>query len=225
MTTILPFPPDFNILCSRIPKLCATTWMEFKSAMENLFLHTGCDYLIDATPSTCIPPQCSKLDMWLLCAVYPNVDEEFMLQTQDNMSTLHTWITLCHLHDPPSVVPTAQPVVTTPIPDDSYASIRTSPPDLAPIIPSPPSVIPFLTSPTLPSIPIFNSYSAGSAYASKKHFTLSTVHGFKKHFAAMPSPSEDFQYEVYLYCAKWLVQVPGPGPPLPMDIIKTPLHC
>jgi len=107
-------------------------------------------------------------------------------------------------------------VVTTPIPDDSYATVRTSTPDLAPITPSPLSVITSLTS--LP----FNSYSAGSVHASKKSFTLSTFYDFKKQFAAIPSPSEDFQYEIYLYCSKWLVQVPGPGPPLPMDILKTP---
>jgi len=129
MTTILPLHPDLPDLCMSIPKLCSTTWMEFKSAMENLFLCVDCDYLINPTPSTTIPPQCSLLDMWLLCAIYPKVDEDFMTQTQDNMSALHTWLTLCHLHDPPSVVPTPQLVVTTPIPDDSYATVRTSTPD------------------------------------------------------------------------------------------------
>jgi hypothetical protein len=193
--------------------------MEFKSAMEAFFLLAGCDYLIDATPSTTIPPQYSFLDKMLIGILRRKALAQSMHLDQDVCSTLQGWIVLCYLHDPQPVVIPPQPLDTTPIPDDSYATVRTSLEDLAPIIPFPPSVIPSLTS---PSIPIFNSYSAGSAHASKKHYTLSTLHGFKKHIAAIPSPVQDFQYEVYLSCSKWLVQVPGPGAPLHMDILKTP---
>jgi hypothetical protein len=198
-----------------IPILNSTNWEDWFTSMEILFYSALADYFINPTPSTTIPPECSYLDSQVYSLILDKVDVQFRPLVEDSSSGLQAWLALWHLHNP-------QPVVTTPIPDDSYATVRTSPPDLAPIIPSPPSVIPFLTSPTSPSIPIFNSYSAGSAYASKKHYTLSTLYGFKKHIAAIPSPSEDFQYEVYLYCAKWLVQVPGPGPPLPMDILKTP---
>jgi hypothetical protein len=205
MATILPIPPGLFALTGDIPYLCATTWMEFKSAIENLFLYAGAGYLIDPTPSTTIPPQFSLLNKFLVIPIWSRVDDKFKDLVQDDCSALEAWIAVCHFHTPVDTTP--QLVDTTPIPDDSYATVRTS---MASIIPS--SLSPHS----------FNSYSAGSAQASKKHYTLSTLHGFKKHIAAIPSPVQDLQYEVFLYCAKWLVQVPGPGPPLPMDILKTP---
>ena len=203
MTTVLHAPPGLPALCEDIPYLSATTWMEFKFAIENLFLSVGAGYLINPTPSTIIPPQFSLLNMFLVCPIWTRVDAKFQDLVQDDCCALQAWIAVCHFHTP--VDTTSQPVDTTPIPDDSYATVRTS---MASIIPSP--VIPS----SMPFIPSFNSTSAGPVHhAFKKHHTLSILHGFKKHFAAMPSPVQDFQYEVYLYCSKWLDQVPGPGPP------------
>jgi hypothetical protein len=202
---------DYLFFFEDIPILNSENWEDWYTTMEMLFYSALAEYFINPTPSTTIPPECSYLDSQVYSLLLDKVDVQFRPLVEDSSSGLQAWLALWDLHNP-------QLVVTTPIPDDSYATVRTSTPDLAPITPSPPSVIPFLTS---PSIPIFNSYSAGSAYASYKHFTPSTLHGFKKHFAAYSHPSEDFQYEIYLYCSKWLVQVPGPGPPLPMDTLKT----
>ena len=203
---------DYLFFFEDIPILNSENWEDWYTSMEILFIGALADYFINPTPSTTIPPECSYLDSQVYSLLLDKVDVQFRPLVENSSSGLQAWLTLWDLHNP-------QPVVTTPIPDDSYATVRTSTPDLAPIIP-------FLTSPTSPSIPIFNSYSAGPAYASYKHFTPSSFHGFKKHFAAYSPPSEDFQYEIYLYCSKWLVQVPGPGPHLPMDIVKTPsLHC
>ena len=216
---LLTIPDYIHLFLADIPVLNGDNWPSFKMDMEVIFSGVLAQYLLGATSSTTIPPECSLLNTQLFSIILDKVDIIYISWIDDSSSALQAWLALCYLHDPQPVVIPPQPLDTTPIPDDSYATVRTSLEDLTPIIPFSPSVIPSSTS---PFIPFFNSYSAGPVHASKKHYTLSTLYGFKKHIAAIPSPSEDFQYEVYLYCAKWLVQVPGPGPPLPMDILKTP---
>lgn len=222
MTTLLTIPDHVGDLALEIPKLCAANWMEFKPAMEMLFLDAGAGYLIDATPSTPIPPQCSLLDHTLLCLLYFRMEKDFQHLVLDNRtSTLLVWTTLLShfqkstpqpVEPIPSTLPTLPVMDSIPSPDDSYAKVRTSTPDLASIIPS--SLVASSTPSSMQSSYQFNSStSAGTVHAFKKHFTLSTLHGFKKHFAAFPPRLEDFQYEICLCSSKWLEQVPGPGPP------------
>jgi hypothetical protein len=69
--------------------------MEFKPAMEMLFMGAGADYLIDATSSTSIPTECSKLDKQLVFYIWSRVDQEFRYLVQDaKSSALLVWTTL-----------------------------------------------------------------------------------------------------------------------------------
>ena len=103
--TILSLPSSVSSLASEVPKLCATNWMEFKQAMEMLFIGAGADYLNDSTPSTSIPFECSKLDKQLIFTLWSRVDDEFRYIVQDNKSsTLLAWTTLT-LHFQKSTMP------------------------------------------------------------------------------------------------------------------------
>jgi hypothetical protein len=92
MTTLLSVPPNMATLATEIPKLCATNWMEFKPAMEILFLGAGADYLISPTDSTQVPTECSKLDKQLVFYLWSRVDDEFRYLIQDaRSSALLAW--------------------------------------------------------------------------------------------------------------------------------------
>jgi len=93
--TLLTIPPGITALASEIPKLCATNWAEFKDAMELFFISSGADYLIDATASTTIPKECSRLDKQLIFHVWARVDDELKyLVKNSKTSTLLIWTTL-----------------------------------------------------------------------------------------------------------------------------------
>ena len=71
-------------ILSEIPKLSATNWMEFKEAMEMLFLGVGATYLIDAKPSTTTVPQCANLDQQLVPHIWARVEAEFRYIVQSS---------------------------------------------------------------------------------------------------------------------------------------------
>ena len=94
-TTLLSVPSNMATLAAEIPKLCASNWMEFKPAMEILFLGAGADYLIDAKASTSIPPECTRLDKQLVFYLWSRVDEDYRYLIQDSRtSALIAWTTL-----------------------------------------------------------------------------------------------------------------------------------
>jgi hypothetical protein len=93
---LLSFPPHMATILSEIPKLSANNWMEFKEAMEMLFLGSGASYLIDPKPSTTIPSQCLNLDQQLVPHIWARVEAEFRYIVQNSRtSALLAWTSLC----------------------------------------------------------------------------------------------------------------------------------
>ncbi|KIJ22289.1 hypothetical protein M422DRAFT_40110 [Sphaerobolus stellatus SS14] len=82
-------------LSTEIPKLTSINWMEFKSGMEMLFMGAQADYLIDASASTTIPPECVKLDKQLVFYLWARVDDDHKFLVQDSRtSALKAWLAL-----------------------------------------------------------------------------------------------------------------------------------
>jgi hypothetical protein len=228
----LPSLDFFFPMIADFPILNSENWSTFFDGMETLFYASEAEYMIGATSSTIIPPDCSFVDSQFYSLLMDRVDVQFRSLIEDTSSGLTAWLILCHHHDP-------QPATS---PDDSYASVRTSAQDPTPIIPPLESTIPSLESP--PSVHMtsslpppsmhplthFNLHPCGSANTLKKDFPLSAVDAFKKHFntfpgfkkpifAVHPPPSDDFEDEIYLSFLNWLGEPPGPGPPLSYGLL------
>jgi hypothetical protein len=59
-------------------------------------MSAGADYLIDASPSAPIPPECTKLDKQLIFHIWSRVDAELRYLVQDaKSSALLAWTSLC----------------------------------------------------------------------------------------------------------------------------------
>ena len=78
-----------------VPMLSATNWIVFKFSMEMFFIGTCASYLLDSTPSTIIPPECSLLDQELLIHLWSRIEDEFRPLLQiEKKSTLLAWTNL-----------------------------------------------------------------------------------------------------------------------------------
>ena len=94
-TPLLSIPPGMTSMSREIPMLSAANWMEFKDAMEIHFISACADYLVDATPSTKVPPECIMLDKHLIFHLSSRVGDELKyLVKAHRTSTLLAWIAL-----------------------------------------------------------------------------------------------------------------------------------
>jgi gag-polypeptide of LTR copia-type len=92
---VLSFPSHLSSVLAQIPNLSSSNWTQFKQDMEMFFIASGAGYLIGASSSTTIPPQCAKLDLEFLPHIWSKVDYELRYLIHDaNFSTLKAWISL-----------------------------------------------------------------------------------------------------------------------------------
>ena len=146
----LSVPSDFAFIVKELPILSATNWMEFKSVMEMFFMGFGAEYLIDSTPSTIVPPECSLLDLQLLFPLWLKVEDEFRpLMQFKKKSTLVAWTDLTSYFQksfPASIVVNQQPSPSPspPVVNQPLIGVKEQSP------PPPPPVVKEQPLPTLP---------------------------------------------------------------------------
>ena len=113
ITQLLSVPPDLAYFTKEVPILSSTNWMQFKPAMEIIFIGSCAEYLIDSTPSTIIPPECFMLDQQLLIHLLSRVEDQFRpLMQIEKKSTLLAWTNLTSYFQksfPASIVVNQQP--------------------------------------------------------------------------------------------------------------------